>query len=242
MKRICVITDNEFIYQEMKKIISSDKYKEYQFDFFFSITNKTFSTRYASDEDFNAISLKEKNEHFYKKYELFISLHCKQLFPPTLVNTCRCINVHPGYNPFNRGWYPQVFSILNKQDAGVTVHEMDAQLDHGPVIYQEKVEIEESDTSYDVYKKIQSLEIKILEQNLKNILEGNYVAVPMSSEGNINLKKDFDKLCELDLNEKATYGEVIDRLRALTFEGYDNAYFFDGQGQKIYISVRMRKG
>ncbi len=84
------------------------------------------------------ICLKECDNSFFDKYILFISLHCKQIFPQRLTDNYRCINIHPGYNPYNRGWFPQVFSILNKNTAGVTIHEIDQELDHGPIIYQEK--------------------------------------------------------------------------------------------------------
>ena len=42
-----------------------------------------------------------------KNYNLVMSIHCKQLFPTELVNNVRCVNVHPGLNPYNRGWFPQ---------------------------------------------------------------------------------------------------------------------------------------
>ena len=38
-----------------------------------------------------------------ESYQLVISVHCKQIFPKRLVENVLCINLHPGYNPFNRG-------------------------------------------------------------------------------------------------------------------------------------------
>ncbi len=241
MKKICVITDNEFIFTEMKKIISDSDYEEYLFEFFYSEINKSFKHKYALNTDFLPVNLKKCDKEFFEQYSLFISLHCKQIFPEIMTDNYRCINIHPGYNPYNRGWFPQVFCILNKKTAGVTIHEIDRDLDHGPIIYQEKIDIESSDTSYDVYKKIQDMEIIMLKKNLLNILEERYTATTMSEEGNVNLKKDFDVLCKIDLNQKATYGEVIDHLRALTFNGYRNAYFLDEDGNKIYVSIGLEK-
>ncbi len=37
----------------------------------------------------------------------------------------------------NRGWFPQAFSIIDGQKVGVTIHEIDDQLNHGPIIAQQ---------------------------------------------------------------------------------------------------------
>ena len=152
-----------------------------------------------------------------------------------------CINVHPGLNPHNRGWFPQVFSILNGLPAGVTIHKMDAELDHGPILWQEEIPLYAHDTSQDIYIRILRKEIEMLEAHLGDLLAGNYTLTPMEGEGNINYKADFDALCPIDLNEPATYGAVIDRLRALTHEPYQNAYFVDADGKKVYVGITLRK-
>ena len=66
--------------------------------------------------------------------DLVISAHCKKIFPASLIDSIRCVNIHPGYNPVNKGWFPQVFSILNGQIAGATIHIMTSEVDSGPII------------------------------------------------------------------------------------------------------------
>jgi len=58
-------------------------------------------------------------------------------------------------------------------------------------------------------------------------------------EGNINLKKDFNVLCELDLEKTMTLKEAIDYLRAMTFTGYKNAYFYGEKGNKLYVEINL---
>lgn len=198
------------------------------------MTNAEFSQKYVGS-DFKSVNLKQMVDVILDKYQLVLSLHRKQLFPKKLVNGVRCINVHPGFNPFNRGWYPQVFSIINKLPAGVTIHEMDELLDHGPIIVQKMVELQSWETSYDVYSKIQNIEIELLSAHLRDILDNNYDTKKPVSEGNINLKKDFNVLCELDLEKTMRLKEAIDYLRAMTFVGYKNAYFYDEKGNKVYV-------
>ena len=233
--KICVFTDNSYIYEGFSALLP--RFKEHTFDFFYSPWNRAFSPR----ENFRPLRLKDQGRDFYESYDLFLSLHSKQLFPTELVENHLCINVHPGLNPFNRGWFPQVFSILNGLPCGVTIHKMDAELDHGPILWQEEVPLLASDTSKDIYDRILKKELELLENHLGDLLAGNFSLTPMPHEGNINYKADFDALCRIDRDEPATYGAVIDRLRALTHAPYENAYFIDDDGKKVYVGITLRK-
>ena len=175
------------------------------------------------------------------KYDLIFSVHCKQLFPSDLVKSVKCINIHPGYNPINRGWYPQVFAILNDTPIGATIHEIDEKLDHGAIIVRSYVEKNNFDTSETLYNKIINKEIELFDLMLDSILNNSYVAFPIENEGNLHLKKDFNALLHLDLNEKTTMGDCIKKLRALTHGDFKNAYFLDSDtGKKIFVSLKLK--
>ena len=114
--KILVITDNDFLYNNFIEIVSLLKLADrYNFSYRYSFNNKYFSKQYFNYDNFKPINLKNKLEVdiVMSNFSLVISLHCKQLFPSQLVKAVRCINVHPGFNPYNRGWFPQVFSIIN---------------------------------------------------------------------------------------------------------------------------------
>lgn len=175
------------------------------------------------------------------KYPVVISVHCKQMFPAQLVKSVRCVNVHPGFNPFNRGWYPQVFSIINGLKAGVTIHEMDEQLDHGPIIVQKEYTIEPWDTSGSAYEKIMALERELVLEHFVSIRDRKYTA-KAAGEGNLNLKRDFDNLRRINLEEHGPFGEFLNRLRALTHEPFNNAYFVDESGRKVFVRVVLEPG
>ena len=233
--RVCVFTDNSYIFEGFCRILPG--FPEHSFDFFYSPWNHAFTPSVR----FRPLRLREQTREFYDSYDLFLSLHSKQLFPPELVENHLCINVHPGLNPHNRGWFPQVFSILNGLPCGVTIHKMDAELDHGPILWQEEVPHCSSDTSRDLYDRILAKEMELLQAHLGDLLTGNYTLTPMESEGNINYKADFDALCQIDRNAPATYGQVIDHLRALTHAPYENAYFVDEDGKQVYVGITFRK-
>ena len=172
-----------------------------------------------------------------EKYNLILSIHCMQIFPAALINQILCVNVHPGFNPYNRGWFPQVFSIINGLKAGVTIHEIDEQLDHGPIIAQKEYRIESWDTSISVYIKIMEIEREIVLENFSSIREGTYKSRLPSIEGNLNHKQDFDRLKRLDLDEQGVFRDFLNRLRALTHGDFKNAYYIDESGKRIFIRV-----
>lgn len=239
-KNILMITDNRHLLVRFKPIASSlkaegAKVEGIRFDYRCSANNKEIQ----KTDDILPIDVNNEVGHIVSNYDLVMSLHCKQIFPAELVRAVRCVNVHPGYNPYNRGWFPHVFSLLNKKPVGVTIHEMDDQLDHGPIIVQEQVPLYEWDTSQTVYERILDKEMELVEKYLMRIINADYHTKRTSIEGNVNYRKDYESLCKLDLEEVGTLGHFVDRLRALTHGGYQNGYFEDEQGRKVYVSITL---
>jgi methionyl-tRNA formyltransferase len=187
--------------------------------------------------DVPRFDVKERVADTVERYDLVFSLHCKQKFPDALLDGVRCVNVHPGFNPCNRGWFPQVFSIIDGQKVGVTIHEMDDKLDHGPIIAQRECAIEPWDTSGSVYARLMDIERELVLEHFDAIRDRSYTAIPPPGEGNLNLKKDFEQLRQLDLNEHATFGHFLNRLRALTHDDFRNAWFVDASGRRVFVRV-----
>jgi dTDP-4-amino-4,6-dideoxyglucose formyltransferase len=187
------------------------------------------------------IDVKRDIASILEQYSLVISLHCKQIFPGELVAKCRCINVHPGYNPDNRGWFPHVFSIVNGLKAGITIHLMDDQLDHGPIIIQKECAISSYDTSESLYEKLMVLERELVLEWYPRIRDGLYTAYSPAEEGNINYKKDYESLKQFDLDQRGTFREFIDRLRALSHGSYKNAYYLDEDDKRVFMRLVLER-
>ena len=224
MNKVLIISDNNYIKSEIEKIFKEHSVKV-------SIVESYF--------------LNFKNEHFIEylisEYSLIISAHCKKIFPKKLVESVRCINIHPGYNPYNRGWYPQVFSIINKLPVGATIHEMDENLDSGDIIIQSEIEVKETDTSIDVYNKVIKKEMELFNENFEKIINNTYDKIKPNTCGNLNTISDFKKLCKIDLNSYGTFREHIDILRALTHGDFKNAFYLNEDNEKIFITLFLNK-
>ena len=170
-------------------------------------------------------------------YDLVFSLHCKQIFPKRLVENICCVNFHPGLNPFNRGWFPQAFSIVNGLPVGSTIHLMDAEVDHGEIIAQKPVAVTAADTSFDVYRKVIAAEKDLIRENIVQIVEGTFATITPDEEGNYNGIKEYNTLCRLNLDASGTFREHLSILRATTHGNFKNAYFTDEDGKRYYVRV-----
>lgn len=189
------------------------------------------------------IDLKREAGEAARAYPLVISAHCKQLFPAELHQAVECVNIHPGLNPQTRGWFPHVWALVKGLPAGVTVHRIDELLDHGDIIERIEVAVHEWDTSRTLYDRILDAEEAWLAGGgLERLMRGDYECRPMASEGSVHSKADFDRLCRIDLDEHGTFGSFYDRLRALTFEGYRNAFIEDPQtGKRIFLELKVTR-
>jgi dTDP-4-amino-4,6-dideoxyglucose formyltransferase len=234
-----VITDNTTIFEEFYKIVSSISFLEV--DYFCSPSSCEMFAPYLKRNIVSPTKIKENISKLVNNYDIGFSCHSKQIFPREIVENIKCINIHPGFNPYNRGFYPQVFSIINKLPIGATIHIMDEKIDSGPIIKQERVKIESYDTSLSLYEKIVKKEIILLKRNIIPILTNREVTTVPSFDGNYNSKEDFRNLCQINLCRKMKIVEIIDYLRALTHPPYNNAYFLDKDGTKRYISITLSK-
>ena len=84
----------------------------------------------------------------------------------------RIINIHPALLPE----FPGAHAIKDAWDAGaaatgVTIHIVDEQVDHGPILAQEKVDIAENDTMETLENRIHETEHKIYKATLKKFFE-----------------------------------------------------------------------
>ena len=239
MKKVLIVSDNFDLISHFKKITNNFSSNIAIFDYCYSIINKMPGE--LKKLDMSVIDMKNSGDvnSIIASYDLVISAHCKQIFPENLVNAVRCINIHPGLNPHNRGWYPQVFSIVNKKPIGCTIHLMDAEIDHGDVIYQKEVNVNSWDTSLDVYQRVINAEKELIIMHLHDLVSGNYECKKLKDDGNYNGIKDFNKLSSLDLSSSGTLGEHIDLLRALTHGDFSNASFIDNGGNKVFVRLLL---
>jgi methionyl-tRNA formyltransferase len=131
-----------------------------------------------------------------------------KIIPKEIVNFTELglINLHPSLLPMYRGPAPIVAPILNGDiETGVTIIKIDEEMDHGPILAQEKINLQGDEFIEDLEKTLADLGgeilVKILEQYSSGKLatkeqdhnRATYVKKMTKTDGEINLSDDASK-------------------------------------------------
>jgi len=88
----------------------------------------------------------------------------------------KIINIHPALLPAFKGAHAIKDAFLyGVKVTGVTVHFVDEKTDHGPIILQEAIRIEEKDTLESLEARIHKIEHKIYPQAIRLFAQGKLV-------------------------------------------------------------------
>jgi len=153
------------------------------------------------------------------------------------------INLHPAYLPFNRGQYPNVWSIINETPSGVTLHYIDDEkIDTGDIISQKEVVIEPIDTGITLYRKLELASLDIFRDTWPAIKSGDVVRKSQNVDnGTYHRTRDVVNIDKISLDKKYTGQELINILRARTFPPYKGAYF-EEDGKRVYMRLELEYG
>ena len=143
------------------------------------------------------------------------------------------------------GLYSVNHTILSgSKIGGGTIHYVDEGIDTGGIVRRCEVEINDDDTSYDLFQKTQIALEKNLEEVIPYALEGH---LPTMSHEEL-IKKGyssayFDKHSlegkkEVKIEELHTL-KATNIIRAFDFPGYEPAFFYDYKGCKVYLRYKI---
>jgi phosphoribosylglycinamide formyltransferase-1 len=134
----------------------------------FVLSHKDFKTRTDYDKEIIK-ELKKKN------IELVVLAGFMRLLSPHFVREYRnkIMNIHPALLPDFKGTHgiKDAFRSGVKK-TGVTVHFVDEELDHGPIILQEAVDISDEDTLETLENRIHKVEHKLYPKAIQLFVEG----------------------------------------------------------------------
>jgi len=150
-----------------------------------------------------------------------------------------CVNVHPALLPYNRGAYPNVWSIIEGTPAGVTIHYIDQRVDTGDLIAHHPVVVEPVDTGESLYRKLEHAAFDLFKETWPLISSGQVSRMPQNkTQGTHHFVRDVERIDEIDLARMYNARELIDVIRARTFSPYPGAYFRH-DGRKVYLRLQL---
>ena len=149
------------------------------------------------------------------------------------------VNLHPSYLPYNRGQYPNVWSIVEGTPAGVTLHYVDEGIDTGDIIAQREVPVLASDTGKTLYERLEAASVELFREVWPAVVAGEAPRRPQPrGGGTYHRSADADRLDHIDLDREYRARDLINILRARTFPPYSGAYFIDGD-RKVHMRLEL---
>ena len=117
--------------------------------------------------------------------ELLVLADYGQIVPPELLElTYGALNLHPSLLPRHRGATPIPAAILaGDAETGVTLMKMDAGLDTGPIVAQERIAIEDTETTPGLEELLEMVANNLLDRNLGPWIRGELDPRPQSETG-----------------------------------------------------------
>jgi len=153
------------------------------------------------------------------------------------------INVHPSFLPYNRGSYPNVWSIVDGTPTGATIHYIDEGIDTGAIIDQSQIEITPEDTGESLYVRLESACNELFSKTWPKISQADGV-LPASTQqladGTTHRIKDTEQIDRIDIDAQYKASDLLNVIRSRTFTGYHGAYFESG-GTKYFLQIKIEK-
>jgi phosphoribosylglycinamide formyltransferase-1 len=129
----------------------------------------------GSFEDRAAWSASLRDRVLGFKPDLVVSAGFMRILSPAFVDAFkdRLINLHPALLPA----FPGAHGVRDAVEHGVkvtgsTIHFIDHEVDHGPIILQEAVRVEQNDSEETLHERIKNVEHRLLPVACRLILEG----------------------------------------------------------------------
>lgn len=145
------------------------------------------------------------------------------------------LNCHWGYLPWGRGADPQVWALLDGDPAGTTLHWMDAGLDTGPIVTQQRVAVTFGDTAATLYQRLQEASFWMVRAAWQDAERDGWSAGYFQPPGgSMHRRRDLHALDAQPLDRR-----TLDLLRARTFAPHPGMrYVVDGQTYDLTLTLR----
>jgi methionyl-tRNA formyltransferase len=152
----------------------------------------------------------------------------------------RAFNLHMAPLPEYRGCNQFSFAIIEgKKEFGTTLHVLDAKIDHGDIVAENRFAIDEKIWVDELFAITEEKSLELFKNNWQNIVQENYSTITQQSliterGTSLHYRKEIQTLKQIDL---AWDQEKIERhIRATYMPGFEPPYTIVNN-QKIYFTL-----
>jgi methionyl-tRNA formyltransferase len=170
---------------------------------------------------------------------LFSVQHHEILKPRHIAKSSLALNLHMAPLPEYRGANQFSFALLeNKQEFGVTIHKMDAKIDHGAIAFEKRFPIPKECWVKDLYTLAEDAAKELfttsLPKILKNEIEWTEQETLINERGtSLHFKNEIEELKRLDPNWPKD--KIMSHVRATYMPGFEPPYFLIDD-KKVFIT------
>ncbi len=166
--------------------------------------------------------LKARDESFISqlrelKPDLMVVVAYGQILPQNILDLPPhgCLNVHTSLLPKYRGAAPIQWAIADGEpETGVTIMQMDAGLDTGPILATRRTPILPTDDSQILHDRLAQLGAELLVETIPGYVAGKILPQPQPAEGSTYAAKIKKEDGKIDWSQPAI--RIWNRLRAFT--------------------------
>jgi methionyl-tRNA formyltransferase len=178
--------------------------------------------------------------------DFILGIHFPYLVPERVLAIPRqgVLNLHPAYLPYNRGWHTPSWALLDGTPAGATLHFMAPEVDAGDIVHQKRLEVSAADTAHTLYERLKRLELEVFVEAWPRLVAGDFGRIPQDSAAattHTRAQLFAESIQRIDLAEAVPAGDLLRRLRALTTSRIDEAAYFEADGRRYRVQVRIEE-
>ena len=151
------------------------------------------------------------------------------------------VNTHPSLLPYNRGKHYNFWAIVEEAPFGVTLHRVDDGIDSGDILAQKNISYDWQDNGETLYWRAQCAMVDLFRNTYPKLRECKLKGCPQNLEkGSFHKADELEHASRINLDMMYTARELLNLLRAKTFEGHSGCWFEDN-GIRYEVRVDIRR-
>ncbi len=177
--------------------------------------------------------------------DILYSVQYHEILKPQHISRAKdiAVNLHMAPLPEYRGCNQFSFAILDgKMEFGTTIHQLDAHIDHGNILFEKRFSIPASCWIEELYNITYNASLELFKETLKDIANQHYSPVTQESliaerGTQLHFRKEINDIKYIDLNWDS---EKINRhIRATSMPGFEPPYTIIDH-KKVYFTEKWQ--
>jgi methionyl-tRNA formyltransferase len=179
--------------------------------------------------------------HCRREADCILSAHCNVILPPRVIEAVpHPLNLHPGYLPYGRGYWPTYWAIADGSPAGTTLHRMAPLVDRGPVVAQARVDVRPTDDGESLTSRVAQAEIAMLRKVWPSVRSGRYRVFSPRGKGTYHDRAEGLSARRLSGAETMSVRRFVDLARAFTDSRFDGVSVRMG-GKDVFLRLSLHE-